>query len=307
MKHLDLFSGIGGFALAAESIWPEIDHTFVEKDLFCQAVLKKHWPEAKIHDDIKTFKGQPADIITGGFPCQPFSSAGKRRGTKDDRHLWPEMLRVIRASSPKWVIGENVGGLLTWDGGMVLDKVLADLEAEGYEAWPLVIPACAVNAPHKRDRVWIIAYAYSYSNGGKAGEDARSARARILPERNEMGITSKPDTLRIPPDTYVANDFGRRSRSIPDRERVEAHKQAGKRSWSKSARCGQDAWREEWPAALGRLCTLDDGLPGGLVRPRGWRNAALKAAGNAIVPQVAAEIFKVIKEIESQQNPIHNP
>ncbi|MBX4216223.1 DNA cytosine methyltransferase, partial [Candidatus Parcubacteria bacterium] len=100
-----------------------------------------------------------ADLVTGGFPCQPFSSAGKRRGTEDDRHLWPEMLRVIRASAPRWVVGENVVGILTWNGGMVLDEVFAGVEAAGYEVWAFVIPAVALNAPHRRDRVWVVAHA----------------------------------------------------------------------------------------------------------------------------------------------------
>lgn len=128
MKHLDLFSGIGGFALAVEAVWPDAVHEFCDIEPFSRAILKKHWPHATIHEDIKTLRPGPADIVTGGFPCQPFSAAGLRRGKEDDRHLWPEMLRVIRASAPEWVVGENVGGLLTWNGGMVLDEVCADLE-----------------------------------------------------------------------------------------------------------------------------------------------------------------------------------
>jgi len=160
VTYLDLFSGIGGFALAAEWVWGsdlEILY-FVEIDPFCQRVLKKHWPEVPIHDDIKTFKatqylGRVA-LLTGGFPCQPVSHAGKQKGKEDDRWLWPEMARIIEECRPRWVVCENVAGLIH----LGLDDVLFDLEDLGYEAWPTVIPACAVNAPHRRDRVWIIAY-----------------------------------------------------------------------------------------------------------------------------------------------------
>src|SRR5215813_15342080 len=127
MRHLDLFSGIGGFALAASWCWPNHEIiSFVEKDGFCQKVLRKHWPDAAIHDDIKTFDGSglDVDLLTGGFPCQPFSQAGKRKGTDDDRYLWPEMARIIAEAKPRWVVGENVAGIVS----MELDTVLADLE-----------------------------------------------------------------------------------------------------------------------------------------------------------------------------------
>jgi DNA (cytosine-5)-methyltransferase 1 len=153
---LDLFSGIGGFSLAAS--WTNQIKTvaFCEIDPFCQKVLKKHWPDVPIFDDITRLRGDDigtADIITGGFPCQPFSCAGKRRGKEDDRYLWPEMLRVISEARPAWVIGENVAGFI----GMGLDDCVSDLENQGYEVQAFVIPACAVNAPHRRDRVWIVA------------------------------------------------------------------------------------------------------------------------------------------------------
>lgn len=162
MIHLDLFSGIGGFALAASWVWGQDHniHSFVEIDKFCQKVLKKHWPDVPIHDDIRTYKhdGTPIDLLTGGFPCQPFSVAGKRRGKEDDRFLWPEMLRVISEVQPTWVIAENVGGLITQESGVVFENCCSDLEKEGYEVQPFIIPACAVNAPHRRDRVWIVGH-----------------------------------------------------------------------------------------------------------------------------------------------------
>ena len=130
---------------------------FCEKDLFCQRILKKHWPDVPIHSDIRELDGRQyegtVDVVSGGFPCQPFSVAGKQRGKDDDRALWPEMLRVIREVEPAWVIGENVPGII----GMELDSVLSDLESEGYSCQAFVLPACAVDAPHRRDRVWVVA------------------------------------------------------------------------------------------------------------------------------------------------------
>jgi DNA (cytosine-5)-methyltransferase 1 len=158
LKMLDLFSGIGGFPLAADWTGGIETVAFCEIEPFCQNVLKKHWPDVPIFSDIKELKGErieSVDIISGGFPCQPFSVAGKRRSQGDDRHLWPEMFRVIQECKPTWVIGENVTGLIE----LALEDCFVDLEAEGYEVQPLIIPACAVNAPHRRDRVWIIAYA----------------------------------------------------------------------------------------------------------------------------------------------------
>jgi DNA (cytosine-5)-methyltransferase 1 len=150
--HLDLFSGIGGFALAAQAVgYTTVG--FSEIDPFACAVLKRHWPDVPNHGDIRNVRNVRAELVTGGFPCQPFSHAGKRRGAADDRHLWPEMCRVIDESKATLVVAENVPGIIR----MELDHVLADLESLGYACWPLVIPACAVDAKHCRDRVWIIA------------------------------------------------------------------------------------------------------------------------------------------------------
>ncbi len=161
MKHGSLFSGGGGFDLAAEQLgWTNIFH--VEKDAFCRRVLDYYWPLADSYADIKYFnatkyRGQ-IDVLTGGFPCQPFSTAGQRRGTEDDRYLWPEMLRVIRESKPRWIVGENVYGFVNWNGGLVFKQVLSDLEAEGYRTQAFLLPAASVNAPHQRYRVWIVAF-----------------------------------------------------------------------------------------------------------------------------------------------------
>ena len=161
MKHGSLFSGIGGFDLAAEWMgWENIFHC--EWNPFGQKVLSYYWPKAiSYHDITKTdftiHRGQ-IDILTGGFPCQPYSLAGKRKGKEDDRHLWPEMLRAIREIQPRWVVGENVFGLVNWNDGLVFHEVQTDLEAEGYEVFPYVLPAVSVNAPHRRDRIWFVAY-----------------------------------------------------------------------------------------------------------------------------------------------------
>ena len=358
MKHLDLFSGIGGFALATEMVWDDVEHIFCDNEPFSQAVLKKHWPKSLIHDDIKTLTNTrrehgsegcsegtqretcqrcraaeeierfgAVDIVTGGFPCQPFSAAGRRRGTEDDRHLWPEMLRVIREVRPTYVLGENVGGFLTWDGGMVFEQVCTDLEAEGYEVCPLVIPACSLNAPHRRDRVWIAAHIKDADDRGNTRE-VSSENEQQTKERQEERLTEprRANKLTIS-DTEYTRQHGTEDResgatgSDSDASRQNEDEQltrpalswndasdstsAGRKhggareqgngSQREEGLFGRDAWREDWPTVAARLCTLDDGLQGGLARPRGWRYAALKGTGNAIVPQVAAEIMKAMK------------
>lgn len=161
MKHGSLFSGIGGFDLAAQWMgWYNVFHCEINKH--SSAVLKKNFPGTPNVGDIRKLNGDvyrnSIDIISGGFPCQPFSNAGKRKGTSDNRHLWPEMLRVIREINPRWVVGENVYGLFNWDGGMVFEQICNDMEKEGYQVWPYIIPASAVGAYHNRNRVWIIGF-----------------------------------------------------------------------------------------------------------------------------------------------------
>jgi DNA (cytosine-5)-methyltransferase 1 len=160
MRHGSLFSGIGGFDLASEWMgWENVFHC--EWNEFGKKVLHHYWPNAESFDDITktdfTKYANTIDILTGGFPCQPYSQAGQRKGKEDERHLWPEMLRAIREIAPRFVVGENVRGLTNWNGGMVFDEVCAELENLGYQVAPVVIPACAVNAPHKRERIWFVA------------------------------------------------------------------------------------------------------------------------------------------------------
>lgn len=167
LTHLSLFSGIGGLDIAAEMAGIETVGQCEYAD-YPHAILQQHWPTVPKWRDIRTLTGddfyrrtglRTVDIISGGFPCQPFSQAGKRRGKEDDRYLWPEMLRVIRELRPTWVVGENVPGIVN----LALDTVLSDLETEGYEVQTFVIPACGVDAPHRRDRVAILAHTL---NGG---------------------------------------------------------------------------------------------------------------------------------------------
>lgn len=172
-----LFSGIGAMDYGLQRAGMKIAWQ-VEINDFCRAVLEKHWPDVPKYKDIREVKPdelEPVDLICGGFPCQPFSAAGKRRGTADDRYLWPEMFRVIKALRPRWVLGENVAGIVN----LALDTVLSDLESEGYETATFIIPACAVGAPHRRDRVWIVAYSAGVErqSGAKEQEVLRGVPA----------------------------------------------------------------------------------------------------------------------------------
>lgn len=190
MTHASLFSGIGGFDLAAEwAGWTNVFHC--EIDPFCRSVLKYHFPNATQYEDIRTtdftaWRGR-VDVLTGGFPCQPFSIAGKRLGTSDERYLWPEMLRAIREIRPRWVVGENVRGFINWSEGLVLETVCADLEALGYEVQPFVLPACAVGAPHRRDRVWIVAHRADTGIEGVRGREELADRCEAVADAPCVG------------------------------------------------------------------------------------------------------------------------
>lgn len=272
MTHVDLFSGIGGFALAAH--WAGFEtEVFCESDEFCQKVLRKHWPATPIVDDILGFDGTRhagADLLTGGFPCQPYSCAGKQLGNTDDRALWPEMRRVIAESKPRWIVAENVPGIVN----MALDGVLSDLEAEGYESGALVIPACAVNAPHRRDRVWIVAY-------------AKGSRCQAF-SPNDMG-NGKQRTVHA----ACADDVANPNSKSPDRATI-ARRQCD-RGQIKSRLGGMahgipermDGHFDEEPSTP-RTAT---GIPD--------RAARLRSLGNAIVPQVAYQIISNIAELEN--------
>ena len=291
MRHGSLFSGIGGFELAAE--WMGWENTFhCEFNEFGSKVLSHYWPESKHYGDItksdfSEFR-DTIDILTGGFPCQPYSAAGKRKGKDDARHLWPEMLRVIREVRPRYIVGENVYGLVTWNGGLVFDEVCTDLEAEGYSVWPIVIPAAAVGAPHRRDRVWFVAYSENSGHRGRMCEQCADRERELLQnecKRSEMGckaegccrvgLTTDSENARLSPCTE-------RPRQEQSRRRDEP---MGARQWQ--------GFPTESP-----VCSGDDGIPSELdgITFSKWRNESIKAYGNAIVPQVVYQIFKAIED-----------
>ena len=361
MRHLDLFSGIGGFALAAKAVWGK-DYEcigFCDNDKFCQEVLKKRFPNVPIYGDIRELtkerliadtdkcgciygqsqeqsaeghhkafgeliasaesscvsadassmrcdcrscdreggqvqditigqieKDKPQrngwkhriskdfniDLITGGFPCQPFSQAGKQRGKEDDRYLWPEMLRVVKEIKPRWVIGENVAGIIN----MALGQVCADLEAEGYEVQCFVIPACAVNAPHRRDRVWIVAY----DTNGTSKPCQYKCESW---EGQSIGQVSR--------DVGVAN-ISRLQRRIGNTD--EPSEYSGRRN---------EEWDKNWVEVASKFCRMDDELPveldGFKLSKSRHRVERLKALGNAIVPAVAEQVMRAIKQVDS--------
>lgn len=277
MKHGSLFSGIGGFDLASHWMgWENIFHC--EWMEFPRKVLNYYWPNADSHIDIcktdfKKYEGK-IDIITGGFPCQPFSMAGKRKGTSDERYLWDEMLRAIREVKPKYVVAENVYGLTNIDGGLVFQKVWTDLEIEGYEVQPFVIPACAKNAPHRRDRIWIVAYRRGL---------------RFTPRRSEQSL-SRGWTNGKERNTTNTKGFRRK-------DALENRKLEGQRLRFAHKRPTWNTFPSESP-----ICGGNDGLPTQLdgITFSKWRGESIKGYGNAIVPSVAYEIFKVLQEINDQ-------
>lgn len=307
ITHYDLFAGIGGFSLALDTVFHEQknEHIFCEWEAFPTAVLKKHWSDgtyygdiadlvadtrrqqlerrkqnqAQRHNNVRNRKrgNQTQDwtILTGGFPCQPFSHAGRRQGTSDDRYKWPEMFAVIQNVRPNWVIAENVRGLVTWNEGMVLETVCADLESEGYEVQPLIIPAVAVGAPHRRDRVWIIAHA----NGAKSTE-----------EKSRSFTEESPKEIRHGESDSTTREFDGTNRQLSENRQFDGYDSSTNPTWA-----------NDWREVAFATCHdgVDDGLPrwmdGVTISASRHRKERLKACGNAIVPQVAMEIFKAIK------------
>jgi DNA (cytosine-5)-methyltransferase 1 len=213
MKHLDLFSGIGGFALAAQ--WAGIETVaFCEINEECIKVLNKHWPDVKKHNDIKELNGKEyegIDIITGGYPCQPFSVAGSQKAHKDNRHLWPEMCRIITQAKPTWAICENVYGHIK----LGLDSVQHDLEAIGYTSQPFIIPALSTGANHNRDRVFTVAY--TASNGFDESETGTSngkANEHNKKRKDKNSNNERCSGLRFGMD-WQGNPIGRRGTKPP--------------------------------------------------------------------------------------------
>lgn len=365
MKHIDLFSGIGGFALAARWMgWQTL--CFVERDAFCRAVLRKNFGEdIKIYDDVREFTAKPfrdADIITGGFPCQPFSAAGRRQGARDDRYLWPEVVRIVEESNAPWGVFENVLGLTT----MVFDvadsnveslicdrqpdrdyfeKVLTrkeimqlgvcckDLEEIGYEVQPFIVPACSVGAPHRRYRIWIVAYSESKRLDKERRSERRDKAERIARPNSRLGTNTEREGLALSEasglnigvqhaerndsqldtvDDKKSGGIGRRGRRNGDPRRRGRKIQTARSDpalYENASELSGDEhrnqWREPWIEAATRLCTLDDGLSGRLLRSAGWKSDAdwrvnaLMAAGNAVVPQVVYELFLALGKADA--------
>lgn len=313
MRHGSLFSGVGGFDLAAW--WIGWDNIFnVEIDPFCRQVLKIHFPFAEQFNDIKKFNGKKyygtIDIISGGFPCQPFSLAGQRRGSEDNRHLWPEMLRIIDEIRPDWVVGENVAGILSMvqpgvpldlamqagftkedqeiitEHEFIVETICQDFERIGYSIQTFLIPACSTGAPHRRNRVWFIAH-----SGCTIQREEISTRQENSYE-NRSGI-----------QTRSATTGQRRIIADANRTRLEGSSgeilQPGKdrqHSWTSPI---QD-W-SNWPSQS-PVCRRDDGVSRSLVNISfsKWRKEGLKSFGNAIVPQVAYQIFSAINSVQQK-------
>jgi DNA (cytosine-5)-methyltransferase 1 len=314
LTHVDLFSGIGGFALAAQ--WARFRTVcFCEIDEFCQEVLKARFGaltdcacagqlrEKQLENsskgkrrkgandlikenpllipDIRYFDGsrfRGATLLTGGVPCQPASVAGKRKGTADDRWLWPEAIRILDEVRPTWAIFENPCGILSLEQGVVFEDLLSQMEGEGYEVWPIIIPACAVNAPHRRDRVWICCHS---SELGLSRVNGRGAREK--PEDRHSQIK------------HTKNDAQVNELSSSDAETICPQ---GCELGQGQIQSGRNSWDILWIEVATRLCRVDDGLPRQVDRIN-----RLKALGNAIVPSVAYEIIKGIAEIEMMVNP----
>ncbi len=302
--------------LASE--WMGWENVFsVEIDEWCNKVSKKNFPNVKQYEDIKEFKGQPGsvDILTGGFPCQPFSHAGKRKGKSDDRYLWPEYLRVIREIKPSYVVGENVAGLVSMEDGKTLDGIFTDLEGEGYTIESFIIPACGVGAWHRRERIWIIAYHKCLGRAKGTGkgvqykkqESKRQNAGNVRTKGSKFGINSDSSYSNPhSPGSYREEEYEQReaelrheqeresgqvgenvsdtnSQRLQGREgnRMESEKQQTA-SWSRDSLYRGDWWESE--PNVGRVAN-------GILR----RVDRLKGLGNAIVPQVAFELFRAIE------------
>jgi DNA (cytosine-5)-methyltransferase 1 len=346
MKLISLFSGIGGFELAGEwAGWQNV--VSCEINPFGRKVLEYYWPNAYHHDDIKTLTFEKIDyeltqrfgakwnaddiILTGGFPCQPYSAAGKRLGKEDERHLWPEMCRIIREVQPRWVVGENVLGLVNWNGGLVFEEVQADLEAEGYEVQPFILPAASVgNCPHKRDRVWFVAY--SDHKGRSCGSGQIQETNGEIPKRDNnaepcnTGSGNAPDTDNVRLQQWkTPRTLGEAQKEIfgqghkpsmriktnecfgnaPDTESKgswgELQQRQGKGQFGRQNSRNEHIPNWENFPTQSPIRTGNDGLSTELdgITFSKWRNESIKAGGNAIVPQVVFQIFKAINEYQT--------
>jgi len=271
-KHLDLCSGIGGFALGFEWAGLSKPVMFCDTEPWCRKVLNKHWPDVPVAHDVKELARNAQiipelgrySVLTAGYPCQPFSYAGQRRGTEDDRHIWPHIRKIVQLKRPTWCVFENVYGHLT----LGLDQVLSDLETDGYATRPFIVPAAGVDAPHRRDRIWIVGYAQNIGRDRWAETDGRKGQEN----QQEQRSGSRSESGR--PSENVADTSGRRHKP-----------QEGKVCTMGDSPINRDRWLPE--PGLGRVA---NGIPNRVDR--------LKGLGNAIVPQIAMRIGTIIKQIE---------
>ncbi|MDK2920132.1 MAG: (cytosine-5)-methyltransferase 1 [Candidatus Petromonas sp.] len=311
-----LFSGIGAMDYGLQLAGMEIAWQ-VEIDEFCRKVLQKYWPEVPKYGDIREVKPdelEPVDLICGGFPCQPFSTAGKRRGTADDRYFWPEMFRVIKALRPRWVLGENVAGIVN----LALDTVLSDLESEGYETATFIIPACAVNAPHRRDRVWVVAYAKCQGLEGCAIAEMGTTKEFAESGQNVAYTSCSRQYREAQSEVDGKADQGKSGCGFDDCRQDVAHA-AGKRleggvdqarqvtgcnkgeiesrlgGIANGLACWMDLYN--WPAPLG--CEQYDWEPPRTIleKPSFWKER-IQALGNAVIPLIPYVIGTAIREID---------
>tara|TARA_B100000003_G_scaffold157000_1_gene142427 strand:+ start:1972 stop:2925 length:954 start_codon:yes stop_codon:yes gene_type:complete len=310
MNHLDLFSGIGGFALALEKVGFKTVG-FCEVDPYCRLLLQKHWKGVTIHHDIKKLEAkdikEPIDILTGGFPCQPYSVAGKQKGTDDNRYLWPDMFRVIKEVKPTFIIAENVRGIVNIQDGMVFETVCSDLESEGFEIQPFIIPAAGVGAPHKRERVWIVGY--SKHNGSLTSKIKRGNKEADAGTQKRQNQTIESEGTSRSSNNEIMENSRRTLRQGAkfDKENADENKQENANKFKRSSstpehhvadserihvqgqqdRSGQEqSRRESWWEFEPNVGRVANGVPGRVHR--------LKGLGNSIVPQIAEEIGKAI-------------
>ena len=286
-RHVDLCSGIGGFALGFE--WAGLSQPvlFCDIEEWPRKILAKHWPDVPIAEDVKELANDPdrnvpdCDIITAGYPCQPFSLAGERRGAEDDRHIWPDIFSIVQRKRPAWCVFENVYGHIS----MGLDEVLSDLERESYSVRPFIVPACATDAPHRRDRVWIIARNVADTSG--SGIEARE-RDRLGDGDRSRGNKGKSKSGSGKVDVAYAASKRQQGSRLHGRPQHQTQDQDGETDRSDNGSQGKaQFWLPE--PAVGRVA---NGIPRRVDR--------LKGLGNAIVPQVAQRIGETIKQIEAK-------
>lgn len=298
IRTLDLFAGIGGFSLGLEWSGGFETIAFCEIDGYAQKVLKKNWPDIPIYEDVRELNYDKLkadglggiDCITGGYPCQPFSQAGKRKGDQDDRHLWPEVNRLVATIRPRWCIFENVAGHVS----MGLDEVLSDLEGQGYTAWPLIIPACALDAPHRRDRVWIVAHTGRFpswageeldgdkTKRGKGGTNTSNSGEAVANANRERrdGCTAK----QRPQGGAIIEG----NSNVPNPDNSGCQQQWGAKSDEQKHPATECRRGWELEPAVGRVA---NGIPKRVDR--------LRCLGNAVVPQIPMIIGQMIMGVEN--------